>query len=151
MLIVILYLILALITGDSGDGGASSRLATIFNFPIGASKNTKDFNDKMAIQSVVTPQDLDSKISEYYVNMKKLVSKSGLQATRGHTIAMAIAFDYLNSYLPERLISAGIEVMQGFCKTMGYSAERTDKFIQQVLKSWKDLAAQKAALCSRLS
>jgi len=99
MLIVILYLILALITGDSGDGGASSRLATIFNFPIGASKNTKDFNDKMAIQSVVTPQDLDSKISEYYVNMKKLVSnrvsrqREGTQSSwQSHSIIEAHIF-----------------------------------------------------------
>jgi hypothetical protein len=86
MLIAILYFILALFTGESNDGVSGSRGTTVFNFPIGGSKHIKDLIAKTAIQEVVTPQDLESKISDYYVNITKLLQKSFLQATRGHTI-----------------------------------------------------------------
>ena len=86
MLIAILCFILALFTGESNDGGVSSGARTIFNFPIGGGKHIKDLIKKTAIQEVVTPQDLESKIFEYYVMSTKLLSKVSLQATRGHTV-----------------------------------------------------------------
>jgi len=42
------------------------------------------------------------------------------------------------------LIDEGIAAIKGFCKTMVFSKERTESFIQQVVASWKELAAQKA-------
>jgi hypothetical protein len=108
MLIAILYFILALFTGDSNDGVSSDSRMAIFNFPIGGSKHIKDFIAKTAIQEVVTPQDFESKISEYYVNITKLLQKSFLQATRGHTVIMAIALECQYSYLPDRFIGEGV-------------------------------------------
>ncbi len=151
MLIAILYFILALFTGDSNDGVSGSRGTTIFNFPIGGSKHIKDLIAKTAIHDVLTPQDLDSKISEYYVNITKLLPKSFLQATRGHTIIMAIALNSQHSYLPDRFIEEGVAMMEEYCQSMAFPKERTESFIQQVVRSWKELAAQKAELAKKKS
>ena len=75
MLIAILCFILALFTGDSNDGGVSSGAKTIFNFPIGGGKHIKDLIKKTAIQEMVTPQDLESQIFEYFVKSTKMLSR----------------------------------------------------------------------------
>ena len=151
MLIAILCFILALFTGDSNDGGVSSGAKTVFNFPIGDGKHIKDLIKKTAIQEVVTPQDLESKIFEYYVMSTKLLSKVSLQATRGHTVIVAIALECQYSYLPDRFIGEAVAVIEEFCKNMGFQQERTDSFIQHVVKSWKELAALKAELAKKKS
>ena len=100
---------------------------------------------------MVTPQDLESKIFEYYVMSTKLLSKVSLQATRGHTVIVAIALECQHSYLPDRFIGEAVAVIEEFCKSMGFQQERTDSFTQHVVKSWKELAALKAELAKKKS
>ena len=64
---------------------------------------------------------------------------------------MAIALNSQHSYLPDRFIEDGVAVMEEYCQSMGFLKERTESFIQQVVRSWKELAAQKAELAKKKS
>ena len=86
MLIVILYFILALSTGDSNDGVSSGSRMTIFNFPIGGSKHIKDLIAKTAIQEVDPSRfrEQDLRILCQYYEAAHEVFSSSIEGAHNH-------------------------------------------------------------------